>query len=145
MSHKKSLAERELNNNPGWQSMVPAPRVTPGEPDVPDQIITCEFGRAEWFRVTSILRDEGRLSQFDGGMILVACQAFELMQKAWAAIGGEVMIESRDRGLVKNPAVQVFRDSFDSYKRGCEMLGVQPSSREVAKVEKDSDPFGQLG
>lgn len=99
---------------------------------------------AEWFRVTSILRDEARLSQFDGGMILVVCQAFELMQKAWGCIGGNVMVESRDRGPVKNPAVQVFRDAFDSYKSGCAMLGVQPSSREVAKVDPNLDPHGML-
>lgn len=143
MNPRKSLAERELTGNPGKRPEVARPRAAPGEPDVPDEIMADDFARAEWFRITSILRDEGRLTQYDGGMIETTCQAFSMTKRAYAEIAGKVVVPG-DRGMVKNPAVQIWRESRDGYQRGCDSLGVSPGKRDVVKAEPAQDAFGQL-
>ena len=151
MNPKKSNADRELNNNPGKRSMVATPRVTPGEPSVPSEIGGSDLAMSEWFRLTSILRDEGRLSQFDGGQIMAACMAYEVMVFAYIAYDGKILVDNGRQGgedgrggLVKNPALQIFRDGKDSYERACNSLGVNAGSRDVVKADPDVDPHGQL-
>jgi len=144
MSQKKSLQERLLNGNPGNQSTAVVQRVAPGEPDVPEYILHSTLAMQEWFRIVSILGQENRLTQFDGGQISAACMSYEVMVKGYEGYAGKVTIDSRDRGMVKNPALQIFRDGKDSYERACNSLGVNAGAREVAKADPNEDPHGQL-
>ena len=151
MNPKKSLAERELNNNPGNRPMTVVQRVAPGEPDVPEYILHSTLAMQEWFRIVSILGQEDRLTQFDGGQISAACMSYEVMVRAYVAFGGNILVDNGRTGgddgrggLVKNPALQIFRDGKDSYERACNSLGVNAGAREVAKADPNEDPHGQL-
>lgn len=72
--------------------------------------------RAVWDRVEPSLRGRGLLNDENADLLAAYCVSVAANQASAEELFDEagkpqVMVESRDRGRIKNPAAQVFRDT----------------------------------
>jgi P27 family predicted phage terminase small subunit len=139
---RKSAAADELDNNPSKRKRDRR-RAAPSAPAKPKGL----GARAaeEWKRITRQLEGEGRLSQVDLTLIADHCMVVERIEQAEVAIDKLGLLVPGERGMVKNPAVQMSRDYRDRFHRGLQLLGLDPGRRDAAPPSAvQEDPEGLL-
>lgn len=130
---KKSAAVKRLNGNPGKRK-IDAPLISaPGYPPVPAGLVGA--AREEWDRVCAILDGEKRLRVHDGGLILTHAKLYGRLALCSDGIDQQGLVVGGQRGLVKNPLVQIERNYVILYLNSCSALGIAPGKRDVANVD----------
>jgi P27 family predicted phage terminase small subunit len=78
----------------------------------------------------------------DGLSLALMCTAYGAAQDAAEDIAMRgPLIESRDRGPVKNPSLQILRDAGSTFRAFAESFGLTPGARKKLGIDL-SDEFG---
>jgi P27 family predicted phage terminase small subunit len=109
-------------------------RINTREPTVPtgDVVPPTWMGshaRQEWDRLAPILVRMRVLTQIDRDALAVYCEAVAHYEQAVQLVDQSAVLISGQRGLVKNPAMQVARDQAAIIRAFGRELGLTPSSR----------------
>lgn len=101
--------------------------------------------RAEWKRITPELERTGLLSQLDRAALITYCEAWQTLVEAQEEIHERgVLVQGYRGGVVKNPALQVARDSAQTIRGFCSEFGLTPSSRSRLVVHPDLEDDDDL-
>lgn len=103
-----------------------------GDPDMP--AILGPVGRAEWSRITELLREIGVLAAIDRAMITAYCEAWEefvLMAREVRKRG--VSVETSDGGAKSAPWLMAKNAAADRLQKTAAAMGLSPASREKLK------------
>lgn len=123
------------------QKMTPSP----GKPTAP-KTLTPE-AKSEWNRVVKELDAAGAISKLDRAILTMYCQAWAIAQLAQVDIDERGVLVPGDRGMVKNPSLQIRRDASAEAGRWMKELGLTPASRSriVPLSDEDSEEEGDAG
>ena len=103
-------------------------------PDIPRPV------RAVWDRTVAELDAMGVITGADGDALLVYCQAVVHYTEACKLVNtAGLLIKGHDGGVVKNPAVQIVRDTGIMIRVMAGEFGLTPSARVglTARTERD--------
>lgn len=144
MKTARSTAEKSLRGNPG-RRVLDAPNHLAGEPRAPEALP--EEALAEWQRVVRLLRDRGDLSELDQAGLADYCLCRVRLEECERQIAEQGVLIPGQRGLVKNPALQIARQYRAAMQKWADLFGLTPASRSrisVPKAEADDDPDGMF-
>jgi P27 family predicted phage terminase small subunit len=120
----------ELHGCPGKRKRSDAePRPAAMEHDAPPAYLSTE-ARAEWARVVTQLRATGIISQLDTALLGAWCSTvgdFVISEQKLRQEG--LVVDSRDRGPVRNPWVMIKGRAIEQMIRLGSELGMSPASR----------------
>jgi P27 family predicted phage terminase small subunit len=96
--------------------------------------------KAAWHEIGAGLGDS--VYAVDGLALGLMCTALATAQDAAEdlAVRG-ALIQSRDRGLVKSPSLQILRDAGSTFRAFAEAFGLTPGARKRLGIDL-SDEFG---
>lgn len=106
-----------------------------------------EEALAEWQRVVRLLRDRGDLSELDQAGLADYCLCRVRLEECERQIAEQGVLIQGQRGLVKNPALQIARQYRAAMQKWADLFGLTPASRSrisVPKAEADDDPDGMF-
>jgi P27 family predicted phage terminase small subunit len=141
----KSAASKELRGNPGKRPIA-EPANLRGIPQPPAALP--EEALPEWRRVVKLLSDRGDLSELDQAGLADYCLCRLRLAECEELIGRDGALVPGQRGLVKNPAIQIARQYRSALAKWAELFGLTPASRSrisTPKPEVDDDPNGMFG
>jgi P27 family predicted phage terminase small subunit len=109
-------------------------RVNRAEPQVPAGEIEAPpwlggQARDEWDRLAPVLIRMGVLTVIDVDSLGVYCEALAHYQQAARLVDQSAVLIGGQRGLVKNPAMQVIRDQAAIIRAFAREFGLTPSAR----------------
>lgn len=146
---------KELTGNPGKRAIHEPIRGEVGIPDKPAYLNEMESGYWEFY--SHHLNVRGDLDKADGPALADMCVCCARLEEAEAIIRGAVMVvdgkEVRvgglmvqgERGMVKNPAIQLSRNYRQQAQKYFEMFGVSPAPRGRMNIpEADDDNDGDF-
>jgi P27 family predicted phage terminase small subunit len=110
-------------------------------PDMPREL----KGEAakEWKRIAPDLERDGRVSHLDQQMIAAYCRAISMAMTAADDVQERGILIKTKNGIVKNPALQVFRDCMATATAVAKPLGITPRGRADLKIEpQEPEPEG---
>jgi P27 family predicted phage terminase small subunit len=94
-----------------------------------------DAGRAEWLRVTAILRERGSLDALDQTAIGDYAQCFDRVLQCEAQISEHgLLVDGRDGGSVKNPLLATVAAYRAALQNWCKVLGLSPAGRRQSGV-----------
>ena len=95
----------------------------------------------QWDRFGKPLEDLGLLTNLDAGAFRLMIQHYQFALEAAAIVNAEGMMIEGHRGVrAKNPAMQLFKDNSNSFRRFAEQFGMMPSAR----TRLETDPMEPL-
>lgn len=134
----KPTALKRLEGNPGNHDLSRVePEPTKGAPRPPADLKGEAL--AEWGRIVPELDRLGLLTKVDRAYLVAYCEAwasFDEARKAIAEYG--ILVEGRERTLVKNPAAQVMKDSADLMLKFGSRFGMSPADRTRLTVPSEA-------
>jgi P27 family predicted phage terminase small subunit len=139
----KATAKKSLRGNPGKRALAAIPLNVPGLPDPPKGLPGEAL--AEWWRVTKLLRERGDLSELDQAGLSDYCLCRIRLEQCEADITKRGVLIEGQRGLVKNPALQLARQYRSAMAKWVELFGLAPLSRQRISIpppEVNDDPDG---
>jgi P27 family predicted phage terminase small subunit len=96
-----------------------------------------------WKQIADGLGDS--VYSVDGLGLSLMCTALACAQNAAEDIAQRgALVESRDRGLVKNPSLQVLRDAGSTYRAFAESFGLSPGARKRLGIDLSDEFDGGL-
>ncbi|MER7076621.1 phage terminase, small subunit, putative, P27 family [Saccharopolyspora kobensis] len=100
--------------------------------------------RAEWRRVVPELGKLGILARLDRAVLAAYCDAWSRWVQARTLIDENgLVVHNPERGWVKNPAWQVYRDACSTLQALAKELGTTPNTRlRMTLPERDADDDG---
>jgi len=119
-----------------------------GEPKMPAGLT--REARAEWRRVTALLRARGVLDGLDQIALADYVLCWTRLGECERDLGERGVLVKGDRGQVKNPSAQLAREYRTSLLNWCRELGLSPASRErlafpaAPKSDPALNPFLQF-
>ncbi len=85
-------------------------------------------GRDAWRDISAGLGDS--VYALDGFAMALMCTSFAAAQEAAEDLSSRgPLIQSRDRGMVKNPSLQILRDAGSTFRAFAEQFGLTPGAR----------------
>jgi P27 family predicted phage terminase small subunit len=130
---RKSGKQKQLETG-----IVPeAPINLPGIPAMPRSLP--KAAQQEWVRVVELLRKRGDLSELDQAAIADYCLCRTRLDTLERDITKRGELVRGQRGLVKNPSVQLAREYRSSLARWTDLLGMNPASRNRMTLPDTSD------
>jgi P27 family predicted phage terminase small subunit len=97
----------------------------------------------EWKRIAPELERDGKVTHLDQQMIAAYCRAVSMAMQAADDVAERGILIKTKNGIVKNPALQVFRDCMATATAVAKPLGITPRGRADLKVEpQPDDPKG---
>ena len=141
MGAKKPAAIKRLEGNPGQRPILPEPEIGPeGIPDAPGWLSGEAF--EEWARVTKALASvPGLLRTVDRAGLVAYCEAWGTFVEAAREVRERgVLLRGKTGEMVRNPAVQIARDSAKELKVWCTEFGFTPSARGRMHAPGESKP-----
>lgn len=109
----------------------------PAGPLVPPDWLTGVRAVEMWQRLAPVLERAGVLRAGDAEAFGLCCDAYGQYVEASIVVAREgVLVESRDRGLVKHPAMQICRDAAATFARYAAQFGLTPAARSQLTVER---------
>jgi P27 family predicted phage terminase small subunit len=85
-------------------------------------------GKQAWRDIAKGLGDS--VYALDGLSMMLMCEAFSAAQGAAKDLASRgPLVQSRDRGLVKNPALQILRDAGATFRAFADAFGLTPGAR----------------
>lgn len=114
----------------------PIPPAT-GIPEPPEWL--GELGMETWRKLAPGLHARGVLTEWDLDAFAVLCQAVASHRQASELLNRSSVLIQGDRGLVKNPALQIARDSAQVIRAFAQEFGLTPSARSGLRVEEVTD------
>ena len=139
--YKEPTALRELKGNPGRRDYGPEPEPPSGVPDCPEWL--GDVGRAKWAeRVAKLVATNPKLiTQIDGDMLGLYCEAWEELLDARAEIEREGPTCISDKGgTYLHPAVGRKNKAIARLKVFGALFGMSPSDRVGLSVGEKSAP-----
>lgn len=109
--------------------------------DLPDS------AQKEWRRVVPTLFKLGIVNHLDQMALADYCLCVHRLEQCEQEVTDKgVLIQSRDRGMVKNPALQLAREYRTSIQKWADQFGLTPSSRGRMNlpVEEEHDEFEEF-
>lgn len=97
------------------------------EPERPKGL--SKVARAEWARITGLLRERGILDALDQTALGDYITCWERLRECEADINARGVLVDGDRGKVKNPAVQIARTYRNALMLWCKEYGLTYGSR----------------
>ncbi len=124
----------------------PAPR--PTLPELPDDV--SDEVRAVWDRTLAELEGMGLAFAADGPALRCYCEAVVIHGRASSLLAaGDVLVEGARGNLVRNPVLQIQRDSATTIRAFAQEFGLTPSARSGIRGGKANDdednPFAGTG
>ncbi len=96
-------------------------------------------GKLAWESIADGLGD--RVFAIDGFAFALMCMAYATAEDAAEDLANRgPLIQSRDRGMVKNPSLQVLRDAGSTFRAFAEQFGLTPGARRRLGIDL-SDEF----
>jgi P27 family predicted phage terminase small subunit len=128
-----------MNGNPGRRPLKDPVRGSVGAPSTPSHLQ--KRARALWkFFVAELEARPGGMDKVDAVALADLCVCCERIDEAEADIAERgILVESRDRGMVKNPALQIARTYRQSAQRYFDMFGFAPSARGRLNVPEGAE------
>jgi P27 family predicted phage terminase small subunit len=110
----------------------------PGMPEAPDEM---SFEAQDvWYYTLRQLKHMKIISQADRDALACYCEAVAMHRKASAQLAKqELIVESQTGTPMKNPLIQVVRDSAAQMKAFAGEFGLTPRARSEIKVEKTDE------
>jgi P27 family predicted phage terminase small subunit len=139
----KPTAKKALRGNPGKRDLSAVALNIPGLPDPPERLPAEAL--PEWRRVTKLLRERGDLSDLDQAGLADYCLCRLRLEQCEAQITAEGTLIQGQRGMVKNPAIQIARQYRSAMAKWVELFGLASLSRQRISVpppEVNDDPDG---
>ncbi len=139
----KPTAEKARRGNPGKRPLAAVAMNIPGLP-APPRALPAE-ALPEWRRVTKLLLDRGDLSELDQAGLADYCLCRIRLEQCEADITSRGLLVEGQRGLVKNPSLQLARQYRSAMAKWVELFGLAPLSRQRINVpppEVNDDPDG---
>lgn len=102
---------------------------------------------SEWERLTRLLAARGDLSELDQAALADYCLCKMRLEECEAKISQHGVLVKGQRGLVKNPALQIARQYRAAMQKWGEYFGLTPASRgkiNIPKHEINDDPDGMF-
>jgi P27 family predicted phage terminase small subunit len=94
--------------------------------------------KVAWEEISGALKDS--VYGIDGLALALMCTAYGAAQEAAEDISQRgPLIESRDRGPVKNPSLQILRDAGSTFRSFAEQFGLTPGARKRLGIDLDSE------
>lgn len=140
----KPTALKLIEGNPGKRPVNKnAPKPKPVAPPCPASLDA--VGKACWRRNAKVLEPLGLLTEADRDALYRYCQAYSISESAWAYISQAGVLVARQHGktengkaeAVKNPAVQVWRDTVSVMQHEAAKFGMTPSDRGQMSIKTD--------
>lgn len=116
--NQKSLESGRTSEQP--RNLAGVPSMPPGLP---------ERAQQEWSRVVALLAARGDLSELDQAPLGDYCVCAVRLAELEADITKRGVLVKGQRGLVKNPSVQISREYRTALARWADALGLTPASR----------------
>jgi P27 family predicted phage terminase small subunit len=119
------------------------PQPAVGDPRYPGML--SREAKAEWRRLIKAL-PAGLLTPADRQVMSVAAQAWYRWYLATVAVNETGILIEGERGLVKNPAIQVARDAEQTLRQCWAELGLSPAARQRINMPgpEGEDPLGGI-
>ena len=93
-----------------------------------------------WQRLAPDLERRGVLTAWDVDALAILCDAIVQYRQASALVAhAGVIIKGRRDGAVKNPALQIVRDTAQTIRAYCQEFGLTPSARSGVVLAEESD------
>jgi P27 family predicted phage terminase small subunit len=113
------------------------PKPSPKNPNPPTWL--AREAKAEWRRLMRGMVP-GLLTPLDRQVMSVAAESWARWTRATRLVDKLGIVVEGDRGLVKNPAIQIARDA-EATMRGCwAELGLSPAARSRLEMPESEDP-----
>jgi P27 family predicted phage terminase small subunit len=109
----------------------------PGVPSMPSGLP--RRARQEWARVVVLLGERGDLSELDQAAIADYCRCVAGLERAEADVVARGTLIRGQRGLVKNPSLQIAREYRTALAKWTDLLGMNPASRNRMALPDASD------
>jgi P27 family predicted phage terminase small subunit len=102
---------------------------------------------SEWRRLTELLSARGDLSELDQAALADYCLCRIRLEECERLIAEQGVLVRGQRGLVKNPALQIARQYRAALQKWSDLFGLTPASRgkiNIPRQEIDDDPDGMF-
>lgn len=102
---------------------------------------------SEWRRLTELLSARGDLSELDQAALADYCLCRVRLEECERLIAEQGVLVRGQRGLVKNPALQIARQYRAALQKWSDLFGLTPASRgkiNIPRQEIDDDPDGMF-
>ncbi len=113
----------------------PKPDPTSEVPVAPEWLAA--DSRGVWDRLAPLLHDKGVLTPWDEDAFGAYCEAVVHHRDACRVVDRDGVTVRGERGLVKNPALQVVRDNAQLLRGFAQEFGLTPSSRSGIELRED--------
>jgi len=146
--NKKPTALKILEGNPGKRPLpTNEPKPIPLAPKCPAWLP--KLAKRKWKELSPKLEALGLLTELDGEALATLCLHWALMIEASEDIKarGLLIPSVKDKTLIKNPSLQIFRDNSVAFDRYASHFGMDPQSRSrlsVSPAEKEIDGMEAL-
>lgn len=124
---QKNNAAKKAEGNPGKRPLVDPVRGEVGIPDKPAYLNECESGYWDFYARQLDLR--GDLDKADGPALADMCVCCARLEEAEGIIREGGLMVKGERGMVKNPAIQLSRNYRQQAQKYFELFGVCPAPR----------------
>lgn len=137
---------KELKGNPGRRAVkaTAAAATRPGAPKMPPGLSDEE--KREWKRVVPPLVELGIITPMDQRALRDYVRCSVRLEEAERDVGERGILIQGERGMVKNPALQVAREYRSALVKWCQLFGMTPDARgRMTLPEPDAeDPFEEF-
>ncbi len=140
----KPLALQDRRGNPNKRPPK-VPQHLPGVPEPPASLPPAALN--EWERLTRLLSARGDLSELDQAALADYCLCRVRLEECERQIAEQGVLIHGQRGLVKNPALQIARQYRAALQKWSDLFGLTPASRgkiNIPKQEIHDDPDGMF-
>lgn len=100
-------------------------------------------GKALWNKL--IVASDLLLKELDAEALTLTCSAYDAAVRSAKELAEKGPLVEGDRGLVKNPAAQILRDSSQSFRAWCTEFGLTPAARKKLGLVLDDPEDGAEG
>jgi P27 family predicted phage terminase small subunit len=109
-------------------------RLNRSEPQPPAKAPTCpahlsKEAKRVWRRLAPGLRQRGLLTSWDTDTFAVLCEAIVHHRRACELADKAILVKGENSALVKNPAMQIVRDTAQTIRAYAQEFGLTPSAR----------------
>jgi P27 family predicted phage terminase small subunit len=100
-------------------------------------------GKDMWKILVETLSDT--MVKLDRGALTLACAAYSTAYDAAVDLSERGPLVQGDRGMVKNPAAQIARESGAAFKQWCNEFGLTPAARKRLSLKLGREEDAHLG
>jgi P27 family predicted phage terminase small subunit len=95
-------------------------------------------GKAAWKEIVAGLGES--VYALDGLSMVLMCEAYSAAQGAAKDLATRgPLIQSRDRGLVKSPSLQILRDAGSTFRAFADAFGLTPGARRRLGIDMSDE------